>query len=245
MIKAPPPSADTGFGVKRHRSVMKLRMHATELESSTWTGMRIRQYKLIGIIAFCAFAVICVFLLALLNPVVAVVCFLYLLAASTLAYYIIYKKSPRFEAHKDSICQGCNKQFAKAAVADISRADGTVNQPDAAETSDDEVDTAAQRDEAISLAANEAGFHKMTDMFVNDLPNRLEEMQEALDEGNLQYLAIKVHALKSLDGFAGFGVYTEKAEALEQAVMDNQIDKVRQQLDEMIRLCLKTKSAHR
>jgi len=151
----------------------------------------------------------------------------------------------RFEAHTDSICQGCNKQFVKATVVDASRADGVVNQADAKGTSDDEVDTAAQSGEVTSLAADEASYHKMIDMFINDMPNRLKEMQEALQEGNLQDLAFKVHALKSLDGFAGFGVYTEKAEALEQAVMDNQIDKVRQQLDEMIQLCLKAKPAHR
>lgn len=225
---------------------MKLGMHAAELENLTWIGMRIRQFKLIiSIIAFCAFAVICVFLLAKLNPAAAAVFFLLLLAASAAAYYRIDKKSPRFEAHTDSICQGCKKQFVKASVADISRTDGVVNQPVAAGTSDDEVDTAAQSGEVVSLAVDEAGFHKMIDMFVNDMPNSLKEMQEALQEGNLQDLAFKVHALKSLDGFAGFGVYTEKAKALEQAVMDNQIDKVREQLDEMIQLCLKAKPAHR
>jgi HPt (histidine-containing phosphotransfer) domain-containing protein len=82
-------------------------------------------------------------------------------------------------------------------------------------------------------------------MFVNNLPKRLEEMQEALDEGNLQDLAFKIHALKGLGSFAGFPIYTEKAEVLEQAIMDNQVDKVREQLDEMVRLCLKTKMTHR
>jgi HPt (histidine-containing phosphotransfer) domain-containing protein len=206
--------------------------------------MGIRRFKLIGIIASCAVVIVCVSLLAWLNMALAVVCILCSFAASTVTYYKIDNKRLRFEANTDTICKECKKQFAKAAVADMSQADGVVNQPVAAGTSDDEVDTAAQSGEVVSLAVDEAGFHKMIDMFVNDMPNCLKEMQEALQEGNLQDLAFKVHALKSLDGFAGFGVYTEKAEALEQAVMDNQIDKVREQLDEMIQLCLKTKPAH-
>jgi len=84
----------------------------------------------------------------------------------------------------------------------------------------------------------------MVDMFVNNLPKRLKEMQEALNEGNLQDLAFKVHVLKGLGSSAGFPIYTDKAGALEQAVMNNQIDRVREQLDEMIQLCLKTKLTH-
>jgi len=201
--------------------------------------MRIRQFKLVGVIVFCGVAVICVFLLAWLNMALAVVLFLFLLVVSAVAYYRIDKKRLRFEAHTDSIYQGCNKQFVKAAEVETPRVDEEVEQAVAGGTSDDEVEAPE------TVAADEASYHKMIDMFVNNLPSRLQEMQEALDEGNLQDLAFKVHALKGLGSFAGFGVYTEKAKALEQAVMDNQVDKVREQLDEMVRLCLKTKMAQR
>lgn len=222
-------------------------MLTIEINILTRTHMRIRQIKLlVSIIVFCSFAVICVFLAVKLNPAAVTVFFLLLLVPSAAAYYyIIDKKSPRFEAQKDSICQGCKKQFKKAVLADMSQTDEeVVNHAVAAEISDDEVNTAAQSGEVIAFTTDEDNFHKMMDMFVNDLPNHLKEMQEALQEGNLQDLAFKVHALKSLDGFAGFGVYTEKARALEQAVADNQIEKVQQQLDDMIRLCLKAKPAH-
>jgi len=244
MIKGAPPSADTGFGVKRCRGLMKLRMYATELGNLTWTNMRIRQYKLIVIIAFCAFTVICMFLPTLLNPTAAVACFLCLLAASA-AYYIFDRKRPQFETRAESICQGCKKQFVKAADVGITRVDEDVNQPAGKETTDDEVDTVGQRSEATSFPADKPGYHEMTDMFVNNLPNRLKEMREALDEGNLQDMALKVHELKDLGGFEGSGEFAEKAGALEQAVTENQIEKVRQQLDDMIQLCLKAKSAHR
>jgi HPt (histidine-containing phosphotransfer) domain-containing protein len=104
---------------------------------------------------------------------------------------------------------------------------------------------AADGGDITSSLADDPSYHKMIDIFVNDLPDRLKEMQEALDEGNLQDLASKIHALKDLDNFAGFPIYTEETKALEQAVMDNQVDKVRRQLDEMVRLCLKTKLAQR
>lgn len=208
-------------------------------------SMRIRQFKLIGIIAFCAVAVICVSLLAWLDMALAVVLVLLLLVVSAVAYYGIDKKKSRFEAHTDFIYQGYNKQFVKAAEVETPRADEEVEQAVASGTSGDEVDTAAQGGEIASFLADDPSYHKMIDMFVNNLPKRLEEMQEALDEGNLQDLALKIHALKGLGSFAGFPIYTEKAEVLEQAIMDNQVDKVREQLDEMVRLCLKTKMTHR
>ncbi len=108
-----------------------------------------------------------------------------------------------------------------------------------------QVEAAAAGGDITSSLADDPSYHKMIDMFVNDLPKRLKEMQEALDEGNLQDLASKIHALKGVGSFAGFPIYTEKAKALERAVMDNQVDKVRRQLDEMVRLCLKTKLAKR
>lgn len=348
-------------------------------------SMRIRQFKLIGIIVFCGVAVICVSLLAWLDMTLAVALVLLLLVVSAVAYYRIDKKKSRFEAYTDFIYQGCNKQFVKAAEVEMPRADEEVEQAVASGTSGDEVEapetvmakdsstggqphilvvddvpeyrmlievllskagyrttlccdgqeavkiaekerfdlilmdtrmpvmngleatriiksngpnsetpvmamtavdtrgdetacleagcdgyiskplerevlldkierfmhrireveTAAQGGEIASFLADDPSYHKMIDMFVNNLPKRLGEMQEALDEGNLQDLAFKIHTLRGLGSFAGFPIYTEKAEELEQAIMDNQVDKVREQLDEMVRLCLKTKMTHR
>ena len=208
-------------------------------------SMRIRQFKCIGIIAFCAVTVLCVSLLARLNMTLAAICFLFILGASAVAYYRIGKKRSRFKAHSNIICQACKKQIPKARGADISRADAVFNRPVAAHPSNDKVDNATQSGEVISLLPDEAGYHNMTDIFVNSLPSHLQEMQEALDEGNLQSLALKLHALKELGSFTGFEVCTEKANALEQAVMDNEVDKVREKLDEMVRLCLKTKMTPR
>ena len=164
--------------------------------------MRIKRFKLVGIMMLGTVGLICMSLLAWLNMALAV-CFLFLFIASAVAYYRIDKKRSQLEA---------NTALRAAEGGDIT-----------------------------SSLADDPSYHKMIDMFVNDLPVRLKEMQEALDEGNLQGLASKIHALKDMGNFAGFPIYPEETKALEQAVMDNQVDKVRRQLDEMVRLCLKTK----
>ncbi|HIJ71802.1 MAG TPA: hypothetical protein HPP87_10635 [Planctomycetes bacterium] len=207
--------------------------------------MRKNPLKLIFAFVFCGSVVLCLSFLAWVNTTLAVACFLCALAASTVAYCRIHRKRPRFKAQKDSICQRCDTRFVDSAAQDISQTDALVNQPVISHKSEDENDTVAQDRPVTSFAADNDGYHKMTDIFVNELPNHLKEMQEVLDEGNLQYLTVKVHELKRLDGFTSSDVYCEKALALEQAVMENHVDKVREQLDELIRLCLATKPAHR
>jgi PAS domain S-box-containing protein len=103
-----------------------------------------------------------------------------------------------------------------------------------------QIKIAAQGSSITSLLANNPDYHKTIDMFVNNLPGRIEEMQYALDKNNLNDLAFSIHALKGLGGFAGFPIYTEKAKSLEKLLKDKQIDKIRQQLDEMVKLCLRT-----
>ena len=91
-----------------------------------------------------------------------------------------------------------------------------------------------------SVLAGNLEYHKIINMFVNNLPERIEEMQKALDKNNLNDLAFRIHALKGLGGFAGFPIYTEKAKVMEKLLKDKQIDKIQQQLDEMVKLCLRT-----
>ncbi|MHC5060515.1 MAG: response regulator [Planctomycetota bacterium] len=106
-------------------------------------------------------------------------------------------------------------------------------------------EAADRGEDIVSVLAENPSYYDMIDMFVNNLPKRLEDMQLALDEKNLQDLAFQVHALKGLGGFAGFPIYTEKARSLERSVRENQIDQMRRQLDEMVRLCQKTKLSKR
>jgi PAS domain S-box-containing protein len=108
-----------------------------------------------------------------------------------------------------------------------------------------QIESVAKGGDIISFLYDDPDYQKTIEMFVNNLPGRIKEMQEAFDKGDLEELSSKVHALKGLGGFAGFSVYTERAKELEQTIRNEQIESIKQQLDEMSRLCLRTKLARR
>jgi len=104
-----------------------------------------------------------------------------------------------------------------------------------------QIDTAVQGGHIISFQSENPDYQKMVKIFITNLPKRIEEMQDALDKRNLQDLSFKVHTMKGLGGFAGFPIYTEKAKTIEQMICDNPIEKIQEQLDEMVQLCQRTK----
>lgn len=107
-----------------------------------------------------------------------------------------------------------------------------------------QIDTAVHGGYITSFQSDNPDYQKMVKIFITNLPKRIGEIQEALDKRNLQDLSFKVHTLKGLGGFAGFPIYTEKAKAIEQMICDNQIEKIQEQLDEMVQLCQRTKLTH-
>jgi CheY-like chemotaxis protein len=107
-----------------------------------------------------------------------------------------------------------------------------------------QIDIAVHGGHITSFQSDNPDYQKMVKIVVTNLPKRIGEIQEALDKRNLQDLSFKVHTLKGLGGFAGFPIYTEKAKAIEQMICDNQIEKIQEQLDEMVQLCQRTKSTH-
>ncbi len=107
-----------------------------------------------------------------------------------------------------------------------------------------QIQNAHQGSDISSFLVDKPDYHKTIDMFVNNLPDRINGMQNALDEGNLQDLAFKVHTLKGLGGFAGFPIYTERAKVLEQSIQDDDLTDVRQQLDELVQLCMRTRKVN-
>jgi CheY-like chemotaxis protein/PAS domain-containing protein len=92
-----------------------------------------------------------------------------------------------------------------------------------------------------SFLEGDSDYHKTIETFVGNLPNRIEEMRQAMDKHDLKDLAFKVHALKGLGGFAGFAVYTEKAARLEESIHEQDMNKIQEQIDEMVQLCMRTK----
>ncbi len=105
------------------------------------------------------------------------------------------------------------------------------------------LENATSGDSIISSLSENPDYHKMIDVFVKDLPERIEQMRDALEQNNLHELCLRIHSLRELSGFAGFPVYTEKADDIERILHDNQIEKVSAQLDELAKLCLRTSFA--
>ena len=103
--------------------------------------------------------------------------------------------------------------------------------------------TAREGGEIVSFLSDNPDYQKTIETFVENLPQRIREMQQALDAENLHDLAFKVHVLKGLGGFAGFPIYTELAKSLEQAIQGSQMAEIRQKLDEMVALCQRTRLA--
>ena len=104
-----------------------------------------------------------------------------------------------------------------------------------------QIQEAEQGLDITSFLEGDPDYHKTIETFVGNLPNRIEEMREALNNRDMQDLAFKAHALKGLGGFAGFAVYTEKAAQLEASIHEQDVDKIQAQIDEMVQMCLRTK----
>jgi CheY-like chemotaxis protein/HPt (histidine-containing phosphotransfer) domain-containing protein len=104
-----------------------------------------------------------------------------------------------------------------------------------------QVQTADQGGEIFSFLEGDPDYQKAIEMFVDNLPNRVEEIKGAYEKGDMKDFAFKVHALKGLGGFAGFPVFTEKAKLMEETLQANEIDKLHTQVDELVQLCLQTK----
>jgi HPt (histidine-containing phosphotransfer) domain-containing protein len=104
-----------------------------------------------------------------------------------------------------------------------------------------QVQVAEQGGEIFSFLEGDPDYQKAIETFVDNLPNRVEEIKGAYEKGDMKDLAFKVHSLKGLGGFAGFPVFTEKAKLMEETLKANEIDTLHAQVDELVQLCLRTK----
>ncbi|OHB56817.1 MAG: hypothetical protein A2Y07_06800 [Planctomycetes bacterium GWF2_50_10] len=95
----------------------------------------------------------------------------------------------------------------------------------------------------ISDLGDNPDYHKVIEVFVNNLPGRIHDMIEAFEKGNLQDLAQKAHALKGLGGFVGFPVFTEKAKELEEMSRGGRFEDIKKELDELNELCSRAQHA--
>lgn len=105
---------------------------------------------------------------------------------------------------------------------------------------------AAQRGEDIeSNYKDDPDYKKTIERFIDDLPEKINQIQDDFNKGDLKDLASKLHSLKGMGGMAGFPVISDKAGQLEEKInhkeFEDQIQNLKENVNELILLCRKTR----
>lgn len=92
----------------------------------------------------------------------------------------------------------------------------------------------------ISDFAHDPDMIELVEEFVQALPERVGALQSAFANGQTDEVKRIAHQLKGASGGYGFGPVGEVAGELEAAVQGlggNELERVRQQLDELVSIC--------
>jgi CheY-like chemotaxis protein/HPt (histidine-containing phosphotransfer) domain-containing protein len=93
-------------------------------------------------------------------------------------------------------------------------------------------------DEPIfSELAGDPDMVVVVEKFLELLPGMLNDITEALDRSDTAALKRLLHNLKGAGGTAGFGALYEKAAAIEELLLTNKVDAVRQAVEQLDNLC--------
>ncbi len=86
-----------------------------------------------------------------------------------------------------------------------------------------------------SAYANMAKMQNILGEFIEDLPKRTAELQESLRQNKLDQVRRTAHQLRGCGGGYGFGVLSERATDVEQAVKDQQsLEQISQQVENLV-----------
>ncbi len=90
-----------------------------------------------------------------------------------------------------------------------------------------------------STYADDPEMHELIEFFVDEIPNRVEALQQAWQEHDADAIERLVHQLKGSSGGYGFQVITEAAAALEHPLKQGQddLDALAAEYDQLIKLC--------
>lgn len=108
-----------------------------------------------------------------------------------------------------------------------------------------QIEAVSMGQEITSNYTDDPDYQKTIERFIDQLPAVVSGIKADLETGHIGELSGKVHSLKGLGGMAGFPVISDKAGQIEKtikaALIDEQIDSLRKQVNELICLCQKTK----
>ena len=92
----------------------------------------------------------------------------------------------------------------------------------------------------LSDFAGDPDMRELVEFFVEQMPTRVQALQDSFESGALEDVRSIAHQLKGAGGSYGFPQITESARALEEHADSADLDAVRRSVDELIAICNRT-----
>ncbi|MGY8750384.1 MAG: Hpt domain-containing protein [Pirellulales bacterium] len=90
----------------------------------------------------------------------------------------------------------------------------------------------------FSTYGNDSDMGELVEMFVDEMPDRIEALLEVAQNNDWEKLRSLAHQLKGAGGSYGFGQLTQPAASLESACRENDTeDNIRQSLTDLVSIC--------
>lgn len=104
--------------------------------------------------------------------------------------------------------------------------------------------TEHQDEPIVSTFASDPMLRELVEMYVEEMPDRIANLERAFAAGDRERLRITAHQIKGAAGSYGFDCLTQSAAALESVVRaDRPMEEVRHSLEELLNLCRRTAAA--
>ncbi len=95
----------------------------------------------------------------------------------------------------------------------------------------------------ISKLGDDEDFVELVELFVSELPDRVESMRKAVEENDLDTLKRLAHQLKGAAGGYGFPTITDNARDLEQnSQATEDLASIRRQVEELADMCQRARA---
>ncbi len=96
-----------------------------------------------------------------------------------------------------------------------------------------------------SSLAGDPDLGEIVDLFVDEMPDRIDHLSHCLASGDLEQLRRYAHQMKGACGSYGFHQLTAPAARLENAAREQQEElAIREAVDELIQLCQRVRSTN-
>jgi len=89
-----------------------------------------------------------------------------------------------------------------------------------------------------SIFANDPDMSQILDMFINELPQRVTAIEQAMEQVDLSTIADISHQLKGAGGGYGFPTITDSAAVVEQLAKDGaDVQSLQKSVQDLLSLC--------